>query len=490
MRPEAPGIGDGYGDASGRATITLSFPRIAAHFFEPYAGFVLVLATIFGGGTRHGLWSDVIVQLAALPLLAWALFRLASKKLGGSGRWAMPLLCAIFALPLVHLVPLPPLLWTALPGRGAIASAYQIAGMTLPWLPISLDPPATWRCLLSLIPAVAIFLAMLSLNKPGQRLMVGLILAIAFLNVPLDLLQVMGGDQSPLRFYAITNTDRAVGLFANANHNAALLYCVIPLAVACIAGLIRGHHRNSFIGIVALFILLAAAVIGIALTQSRAGLAIGFLGGLSSLGLLWSLRDRSRSARRILFIGFGVNAIALLIAFQFGFIGLSKKAENADVIGDIRWPAAAVTMNAAIANLPLGSGIGTFVPVYDMFAPRALLSDHYLNHAHNDWIELLLTGGIPAAVIALAFLAWFGRSSFLLWRSDPASGQVLDLALARAASIVIGSLLLHSFVDYPLRSGAVSAVFAVACSLLVLGDRHPKRRAAFKAQGEPAAHLP
>ena len=51
------------------------------------------------------------------------------------------------------------------PGRSDIASAYQAAGIGLPWLPISLDPAATWRGLLALVPAISIFLALLSLEK-------------------------------------------------------------------------------------------------------------------------------------------------------------------------------------------------------------------------------------------------------------------------------------------------------------------------------------
>src|SRR5262249_5961331 len=111
--------------------------------FLPYTVFVVTLAMLFGGAGDYG-WSDAIVQLAALPLLAWALFKLAPSQLGRGGQWAIGLLCAILAWPLLQLIPMPPSLWSGLPGRGEIASAYEAAGMTLPWLPISLYPSATW----------------------------------------------------------------------------------------------------------------------------------------------------------------------------------------------------------------------------------------------------------------------------------------------------------------------------------------------------------
>ena len=101
---------------------------------------------------------------------------------------------------------------------------------------------------------------------------------------------------------------------------------------------------------------------------------------------------------------------------------------------DLRWPVAQVTSRAAIANLPFGSGFGTFTPIYEQFAPRTLLMENcYVNHAHNDWLELWLTGGIPAIVLAVGFLAWLVASIFRLWKSGEPEAPILDLALAQAA---------------------------------------------------------
>jgi O-antigen ligase len=134
---------------------------------------------------------------------------------------------------------------------------------------------------------------------------------------------------------------------------------------------------------------------------------------------------------------------------------------------DARWPVARITSQAAIANLPFGSGFGTFVPVYDEFAPRTLLEETYVNHAHNDWLELWLNGGAPAIILVLGFLAWFGVATSGLWSRVQPETPVLDLALAQAASIVIVLILLHSVVDYPLRTPTISVLFALACAFLI-----------------------
>ena len=436
---------------------------------------------LFGGGARQGLWSDVVVQLAALPLLAWALFRLRTLQLSGNARRAVILLCAIIALPLIQLVPLPPKIWASLPGRPEITAAYKAAGMTLPWLPLSFDPASTWYALMSLLPPAAVFLAALSLERQRLGALVMLILIVVAVSVPLDLLQMMGGPESSLRFYAITNDDRAVGFFANANHDAALLYSAVPFAAAWAIAVAQGRGEKRSINLLFLLLLIGGIFVALALTRSRAGLILGVLAGLLCFVLVGQSM-RGRFARRALVFVAILNLAALLLAFQFGFVGLAQKEHGASLISDIRWPVAKVTTQAALANLPFGTGFGTFVPVYDTFAPRTLLlEDHYVNHAHDDWLELLLTGGIPAALIAGLFLGWFVWSSVLVWRSRPPSGKSVDAALERAASLVIALLLLHSVVDYPLRTAAISVLFAIACAFLAV-DRVGGAAAPVKSQ--------
>jgi hypothetical protein len=462
------------------AAVSIPLPRVGTDLFLPYVGCVVVLALLFGGGGNQG-WSDAVVQLAALPLLAWALFKLTPSRLDSCGQWAIALLFATLALPLLQLIPVPPLLWSGLPGRGEIAAAFEAAGMALPWLPISLDPSATWLGLLSLLPATAIFLAMLSIEQRSRRVLIMLMFIVVFVSVPLDLQQMWEGPHSPLRFYEITNLFRAVGFFANSNHNAAFLYSAIPFAIAWAIALVLEHRRNRTIGLVLLLLLTVTIIIGMAVTESRAGMALLLVAGLSGLLLAWR-HDQGRSRRRLLRFAIGANVVVFILAFQFGFTAFMQRVEG-QAIEDIRWPVARITSQAAIANMPFGTGFGTFVPVYERFAPRTLLADTYVNRAHNDWLELWLTGGAPAIILAFGFLLWFGVTAFRLWNGRQPNTPILDLALAQAASIVIVLLLLHSVVDYPLRTPALSVLFAIACGFMV-PPRRIERNAGFPAEIE------
>jgi O-antigen ligase len=337
--------------------------------------------------------------------------------------------------------------------------------MALPWLPISLDSTRTWLALLSLLPATAVFLAMLSLEQRSRRILIVLIFVVVFASVILDVLQIIGGDDSPLRFYEFSTGGRGDGFFANADHSAALLYSAIPFIVAWAIGLVLEQRRNRTIGLGCLALLVVATIIGVAATQSRAGMALLVVAGLSGLLLAWR-HDHGQSGRRLLRYAIGANVVALILAFQFGFVALTNRLEQQG-LEDLRWPAARITSQAAVANMPFGSGLGTFVPIYQRFAPRTSLQTFYVNHAHDDWLELWLTGGVPAIVLALCFLAWLATSSFRLWSSDQPKRPVLDLALARAAPIVIVLLLLHSVIDFPLRITALLVLFAIACAYLI-----------------------
>jgi O-antigen ligase len=445
--------------------LSIPLPRVAASAaFLPYTSFVLVLAMLFGGGGNQD-WSDVVVQLAALPLLASALFKLNPSQLDRNGQWAIALLCAILALPLLQLIPLPPSLWSGLPGRGEVASTYESAGIALPWLPISLDPTDTWLALLSSLPAAAVFLAMLSLEQRSRRILMVLIFLVVFISGVLDVLQMMGGEDSALRFYAFTTRGRAVGFFANPDHHAAFLYSAIPYVVAWMIGLVLDHRRNRTIGLVLLALVIVMIIIGVAASQSRAGMGLVLLAVLSGILLVWR-HARGQSGRRLLRFAIGGSVVALILAFQFGFVGFMSRFEYLG-FEDLRWPAARITAQAAIANMPFGSGLGSFVPIFQRFEPQTLVQAVYVNHAHNDWLELWLTGGVPAIVLIVGFLIWFAAASIQRWRDDRLEAPVLDLAIAQAASIVIVLLLLHSAVDYPLQIPTLSVLFAMACALLI-----------------------
>ena len=83
-----------------------------------------------------------------------------------AGRQLLVLTALMLLVPLIQLVPLPPSIWTALPGRAPVADGFRLLGQPLPWLPMSLAPARTVASLLWLLPALAVLLG----YRPARQL--------------------------------------------------------------------------------------------------------------------------------------------------------------------------------------------------------------------------------------------------------------------------------------------------------------------------------
>jgi hypothetical protein len=452
------------------------FSKLVAHRPDWWAaGAILLLALIFGGGTRQGYWSDAIVQLACLPLIGVTLFRLSRVEINAQGRAAFVLLAGVLLLPVLQLVPLPPTIWTWLPGREAFEAAYQNAGTPLPWLGVSLSPPSTWRAFLALLPPVAVFLSVLVLGRRSRQALTLLLIAFGFFSVFLGLAQLAQGPGSPLRFFAITNPSEAVGFFANRNHFAALLYLILPFTAAWAVGLAADRRPEMLVGVALCLLVFASLLLGLGMARSRAGLVLAMLAGLGGLALAWTGQGPvvTRRGNRFIFLGGLVGAVLIL---QFALAGILPRLEKG-VTEDLRWEFTTVTADIASDFQPLGSGIGTFEAIYRMHEEVDRLRAVYANHAHNDYVELLLEGGWLAVALMVAFVGWLVYMAGRVWRRpELGSTNSLDLSLRRAAMMGVLLLSLHSAVDYPLRTTAVSTVFAFCCAMMVRPFRSQTRR--------------
>ena len=420
---------------------------------------LLGLALVLGGAARQGLWSDAVIQIYSL--LALGLIAAKWQAMPQLSRLSVVLLGGLMLLPLLQLVPLPAFFWSVLPGRGAIAADYTVVGMPLPWLPVSLTPERTWRAALALLPGFAMFFATLALDSKGRRGLGLLIVVLAMASVLLGLAQIAQGPASPLRLQSTTNA--SVGFFANRNHYAALLCCAIPVAATWLIISMLDRRSERIIVLALSIIVYASLLVGLAAAQSRAGIFLGVLAGLGSVGL--ALVQGRRFARFGALVIGGAWLIGLLLIIQYAVLGILGRFEQ-DVLDDFRFEIARVTLQAILAFQPFGSGIGTFDSIYRMFETPDVLLQPYVNHAHNEWLELALEGGIPAIVLLAAFLFWFGSASLSVWRQRSSKISGLDLALARAATIIVTILVLHSTVDYPLRTTALMVLFGWACALL------------------------
>ncbi|WP_245469463.1 O-antigen ligase family protein, partial [Mesorhizobium sp. M7A.F.Ca.CA.002.03.2.1] len=101
-------------------------------------------------------------------------------------------------------------------------------------------------------------------------------------------------------------------------------------------------------------------------------------------------------------------------------------------------------------NWATGVGFGSFPKVYQIYEKGEMIFKPYVNHAHNDYLELALEGGAPVVFLVAAYAILLFAFSVTA-RRDP---------LQKMAFLSVSFLLVHSLVDYPLRTAALAMTFA------------------------------
>ncbi|MCY7280409.1 MAG: O-antigen ligase family protein [Sphingomonas bacterium] len=427
------------------------------------------------GGSAQGIFSNLALQLLGVFILTWAFLIQTPVNVSRPARQLGWLAAAAVVLVLVQLIPLPPALWSQVPGRQLVVEGYRLLGQPLPWMPLSLAPAATIATAMALLPPLSMLALILRLGAYRNSWLLIALLYATFFSVALGVLQVQ--SDGPY-LYAKANLGAASGLFANANHMATLLLVSIPLLVALGALRWRELPRPNDHMLTATLAGGAAVVLmlGFATNQSFALLIIG--GPVVAAAALQLIPPgRVRLGRLAAMLGLllvaGSAALAVMVS-----AGLSTSNQTSVTIRADIWKH---TTQAIGDQGVAGSGIGTFPSLYPQYENPATIERTYVNHAHSDYMELAVEGGIPAMVLMLLFLAWWGSRAFAIWRSPNA------VELARAASIASAAILLHSLVDYPLRTAAIATSMAMALALMADpgGRRHKVRLAELR----PTRHL-
>lgn len=428
-----------------------------------YAYFILVFVT--GGSSQAHGWTDVAAQLLALPLLGWGLWRLADQPASRVRSWGLVAMAAVALLPWLQLLPLPAAWWLVAPARAALAQDLAVAGVTTYAHTWSLTPAATLRSALSLLPALALFAWVLGSDVRTQRRLLVLCVALPIASLVLGFLQLGAPQDSLLNPYPQWAPAMG-GTFANPNHQGTAMLIGLGVCLAFAVGNLgatdpaTGKRRNPWPAIIAG----ATLLLGLPLTNSRAAVVIGVLMLVAApLGMAAASLRRSGHGRS--------SALALVLSAALAAIGLSAAMGwmKVDEIEELRWIIRQATFALGMLHLPWGSGIGSFVPVFQQAFPESLLRPQYINAAHNDYAQVWLEGGLGGLLVALACLAALGGALLSYLRDRGGNRRLLWSGL-----LGIFALLAHAGADYALRTPALMATAALMAGLVVArGERAP-----------------
>jgi len=432
------------------------------------------------GGSGQGIWANMVLQLLGLALICWSAVARTEQPQSKGQRTLLILVALGLALVLAQLVPLPFSLWRALGPRETIAADYQLLGVTPTWLPLSVAPYDSLTALLALIPPVAVLAAGFRLGIRPLPAALALV-AGTLAGILLGALQVSSPDPttSPWYLYAETNFGVATGFFANANHMALLLVITLPFLTAMLARAGDGKRNVQRLSGALALVAGAALVIavGIALNGSLAGYGLAIPVLLASVVIAFPGRASLRWLTLLAAISM-IGAVGWLSTMP---IGSSAARSSAETSVQSRHEMLVTSLEAAKNFMPFGSGVGSFQRVYALYEDHDRLDPTtFVNHAHDDYVELALETGVPGVILLAAFLLWWANAAWAAWRRprpDP---------FALAASVASAAVLLHSVVDFPLRTAAISACFAMCLVLLIRQRRAPP---ADPAQLRPTRHV-
>lgn len=446
---------------------------------------ILLLSTLWiaGGASRADVLGQVIVRGAAwLALVAVALL----GERPALGRFMMPVLLVGLAilLPLLQLIPLPVALWQSLPGRAVLREAAAASGQAQPWRPLSMVPAATANALGSLVIPAAVLVLVAGLRERERAYLPAILLTMVVAGTLIGLLQASGGAFGNA---LINGTPGDVsGTFANRNHFALFVAigCLILPAWTFLDGRRPGWRGPVALALTPFFVLTLLA------TGSRAGLAVGGLAILLALLLAQTgLRRELRHAPRWVFPA----AIATLVAVLAVLIGISITADRAqsvnrlvmiDAAQDTRVRALPTVLLMARSYFPAGTGFGAFDPIFRLHEPYHLLKPTYFNHAHDDFLEIVIDGGAAGLLVLALAVFWWMLTTVRVMRASPARALP-----GRTGAAILLLVMIASIFDYPARTPLMMAIIVIAVIWLDQGARNAVQQARAPALPGESQHL-
>jgi O-antigen ligase len=150
------------------------------------------------------------------------------------------------------------------------------------------------------------------------------------------------------------------------------------------------------IGVVILGVVFTVNCAGLILAGSRGGAAVTVL-GIVVLLLLWLTRQPAW--RRPMFLAFGLSALGIIVFAASSSELLASRLPNFDEDMGTRLAVDARTIAAIKAAPWTGYGLGAFQQAFAAFRDASLSTQGRWEYAHNDWLEALMTLGIPVGLM-------------------------------------------------------------------------------------------
>ncbi|MFH0926817.1 MAG: O-antigen ligase family protein [bacterium] len=403
-----------------------------------------------------------IVWLLKKNILGEPLFKTTSTFLN------IPMIIFVFII-LIQLTPLPSFVL-----KIVAPESFKLYKLTLPdltrWQTISVNRFMTKAELYLFLTYFLVFLLIINNISRQEQInsIVTIIILIGTFEAIYGMLEYLSGHQQIFWYVKKAYTDCVTGTYINRNHFAGYLEMAIPLTFGKLIGYQQQKYNISSdkdikkadklrAQKVILWFAFVIMFIALIISASRAGivsLALSLtIGGI--IGYKKGIFGRNR--KTIISIGIVITCGVLWLGIGNTFNRFSKLNADKEARTTI-WQGA---VSIVKGNPLLGTGFGTFIQTYKKFKPPEL--EHSLmDHAHNDWLELITDTGIIGLSIVLFGLTYFMVNS-LRQLQRRKNKFVISLALGGICGLL--SLVFHSLTDFNLHIPANALLLSIILGL-------------------------
>lgn len=423
---------------------------------------LLVWLPIPLGSNREWAWS--LMEIVSSVLLLWAVLLVIGKRISlpsvvGHLKWVIFLLLFSVIFLGLQLVPLKvDILKDLSPAHIDMFSSLSFQEMA-----ISVDNNKTIQALLKQMAYLNLFLLSIILLNSKRR-MKFLLLGIAVGGV---LQSILGVSQwLHLSALGFDNAVRVSGTFINKNHFAAYLNMVI----ASLLGLIMFEYysgdqsrrgRALQLGLIrkVLYGFLTIVIFALVISGSR-GAILAFLVSLLCLLLCVVFSPLGRKTFGVKLLLSVVLCIGITISFGYRTIGDRIVSAENDASSRMEiWDVS----RKLIEEFPLfGIGAGNYSMMIPQYETHNMTV--FINHAHNDYLEMLAEQGVFgfSIYLLLMFICVYNVYRIV---TKTQSTEVLVSAVVGAFGVI--SMLAHAFLDFNFYIPSNAAYFYVFLALML-----------------------
>ncbi|KKL70737.1 hypothetical protein LCGC14_2101920, partial [marine sediment metagenome] len=270
--------------------------------------------------------------------------------------------------------------------------------------------------------------------------------------------------------YERTKAGGAWGTYVNKNHFAGYVGMAALLGLGHLMGQSRsdrarsirqylsGFFKSARSTVTSLYLVaIAFMVLGVSFSSSRMGIAAL----LSSVALMAAMLAASRRKRTVMLLITALLAISILLSvFGIGHVKNRFQGVWDNALGK-RLEIWESTIELSRDYPVIGSGLGTYSSVFQLYAPEGLSS--LTRQAHNDYLELLAETGAAGVLIVYVALIYF---IYLVSRNWLACSKKHGRHMAALGALsAVFYILVFSLTDFNLQIPANAYLFFISCAL-------------------------